>query len=196
MPPLSAAPLALERDGAGPPLVLVHGVTQTGQSWRSVAGPLTRDYEVRTVDLPDHGASATRHATDLDDAAALLGATTGRASYVGYSLGGRVCLTLALAQPALVERLVLVGATPGIADDRERAARRAADDALAERIDPTNPGGARGMALEEFLDEWLAGPLFAHTQCKRGELSSTQRANTTAGLRAIAPHGRHRKSGF
>ncbi len=49
----------------------------------------------------------------------------GRATYVGYSMGGRLCLHLAVARPELVERLVLVSATAGIDDRGERAARRA-----------------------------------------------------------------------
>ena len=47
-------------------------------------------------------------------------------------MGGRIALHAALALADRVERLVLVGASPGIADAAERAARRAADEALAD----------------------------------------------------------------
>jgi 2-succinyl-6-hydroxy-2,4-cyclohexadiene-1-carboxylate synthase len=49
--------------------------------------------------------------------------------------------------------LVLVGATAGIVDKAERAQRRAADEALAQRIE------AEGV--EKFVDWWLNQPLFA-----------------------------------
>ena len=62
----------------------------------------------------------------------------------GYSMGGRIALHSALTLgPATVTRLVLVGASPGLADPAERAARRAADDALADRIETLDDRGLR-----------------------------------------------------
>jgi len=102
-------------------VVFVHGFTQTGESWRTVAEQVAgAGHEVVLVDLPGHGASGNVRA-DLRRAADLLAATAGQATYVGYSLGGRVCLHLAIMYPHIVERLVLLGATPGIDDDDERA---------------------------------------------------------------------------
>jgi len=174
-------PLATERHGAGQRLVLVHGFTQTGRSWHGHAHDLQHHYEVVAVDLPDHGRSSDRHAKSLEDAAAMLAETCGRATYIGYSLGGRVCLTLALEQPESVERLVLVGATPGISDPAERAARRVADEALADRLDPPAGSPGPGLSLGDFLDEWLSGPLFSHLS--KDEADRPARAsNTPAGL--------------
>jgi 2-succinyl-6-hydroxy-2,4-cyclohexadiene-1-carboxylate synthase len=107
---------------------------------------------VVSVDAPGHGGSTGIEA-DLAGAARLLGARGGRAVYVGYSMGGRIALRLALDQPELVRALVLVGASPGLDDPDERAARRASDDRLADRIE--------SMSIEAFLDEWLSQPLFA-----------------------------------
>jgi 2-succinyl-6-hydroxy-2,4-cyclohexadiene-1-carboxylate synthase len=87
------------------------------------------------------------------EAAAMVGEAGGVGAYVGYSLGGRLCLRLALDRPDLVRALVLIGASPGIADPAGRAERRAADEELAGRIERD------GVAA--FLDRWLAGPLFA-----------------------------------
>jgi 2-succinyl-6-hydroxy-2,4-cyclohexadiene-1-carboxylate synthase len=141
---------------SGSRLILVHGFTQTGRSWASVA-PLVGELsgrEVLTPDLPGHGASRASRPAGLARAAAAIGESCGRGVWVGYSMGARVCLRLALDRPGHVERLVLVGATPGLADAREREERRAADEALAARLEP--------MGIGEFLDAWLAGPLFAH----------------------------------
>ncbi len=172
--------LAAHREGAGPRVVLVHGFTQTAASWRRVVAALGDRYEVVTVDLPGHGASAACAVTSLSDAASLVGDAGGRACYVGYSLGGRCCLTLALEHPELVESLVLVGATAGILDEHERAARRAADDALADRLDAAD---GQPAGLEEFLRDWLAGPLFAHLDADQADVAS-RLANTPRGLAA------------
>jgi 2-succinyl-6-hydroxy-2,4-cyclohexadiene-1-carboxylate synthase len=133
---------------------------------------------VCAVDLPGHGASVGHSAADLPATADLLGDTGGTATYLGYSLGGRVCLTLALRRPDLVRRLILVSATDGIDDDEERAARLAADERLADRLDPTD---GSEVALEPFLDEWLSQPLFAHLGVEAQDRPS-RRVNTPSGL--------------
>lgn len=166
--------------GAGPRVVLVHGFTQSKASWSSITQQLGRTYEVVAIDLPDHAESTEVHATDLFDAARLVGATGGEATYIGYSLGGRVCLTLALQSPELVSNLILVGATPGIQSDDDRAGRRTADSALADRLDP--PGStAPGIELEAFLKEWLSGPLFSHLNAEQSNVAA-RLTNTTKGL--------------
>ena len=106
-------------------------------------------------------------------AAALLGAVGGPATYVGYSMGGRLCLQLAVDQPELVRRLVLVSATAGIDDATERAARRQADEELAASIEHD------GVAA--FLERWLALSLFA-TLPREAAALDDRRRNTAEGL--------------
>lgn len=154
-------------------MVLVHGFTQTGASWRTVAEGLG-GHEVVAPDLPGHGANAAIRA-DLEGCARFLGGEAGRGAYVGYSMGGRVALHLALAQPALVTALVVLGATGGIDDDEERAARRAADEVLADRLEL--------LGTEAFLDEWLAQPLFAGLPDDARGGRSTDAAGLAASLR-------------
>lgn len=154
-------------------IAFVHGFTQTGRSWQPIA-----EYFVRTghrcvlVDLPGHGGSAHVRA-DLRRAADMVGVIAGTAAYVGYSLGGRVCLHLALMSPHLVERLALIGAHPGIEDDGERAARRASDDSLATRI--------HEIGLHAFLREWVVQPLFGTVAASADDLADRER-NTAEGL--------------
>jgi 2-succinyl-6-hydroxy-2,4-cyclohexadiene-1-carboxylate synthase len=153
-------------------VVLVHGFTQTQAAWEPVASRLRDRWRLVRVDLPGHGGSAGVRA-GFAEAAGLLGECGGRAAYVGYSLGGRLCLRLALDRPELVRALVLLGASPGIADPAARAERRAADEALAAGIEHD------GVAA--FLDRWLAGPLFATLPPARAGLPD-RLANTPAGL--------------
>lgn len=173
--------------------MLVHGFTQTARSWGAIAEQLVaRGHEVVLVDAPGHGGSA-HVVADLPTGAALLGDVGGRAVYVGYSMGARLCLHLALASPELVERLVLLGATAGIEDPAARAARREADEALAATLDPPpgRPGGPGGPGptdlagesrrVEAFLDAWLAKPLFAGLSPEASQLDDRRR-NSAAGL--------------
>lgn len=144
--------LHADRRGSGPRLVLLHGFTQDRRCWGPFADELAPGRELVLADAPGHGRSGHDDA-DLPTAGRLLGEVGGRADYLGYSMGGRVALHLALDRPDLVRSLVLVGATAGIDDAGERRARRQADEALADRL-------AR-EPLAGFLDGWLAGPLFA-----------------------------------
>ncbi len=166
--------------GPGEPVVLAHGFTQTLASWDPIAARLADRHRVVRVDLPGHGGSAGVR-TGFAEAAALLGEAGGRAAYVGYSLGGRLCLRLALDRPGLIRALVLVGASPGIADPAERAARRAADEARATELERDG--------LERFLERWLAQPLFATLPSERaGRVARL--ANTPAALAAsLRLHG-------
>jgi len=95
---------------------------------------------------------------------------------LGYSLGGRVALTLALTEPASLKRLVLIGATPGIADATARAARKERDDALAAEIETEDD-------LDAFLARWLRQPMFA-TLARRNTAMASRQTNTVHGLAA------------
>jgi 2-succinyl-6-hydroxy-2,4-cyclohexadiene-1-carboxylate synthase len=164
--------LNTETAGTGPPLVLVHGFTQTLRSWDHVAGLLRKSFTVTTVDAPGHGGS-DRVRLDMADAARLLVEQCGEATYVGYSMGGRLCLQAALARPDAVQALVLLSGSPGIADHAERAARKAADDLLADAIERDG--------VDDFLDRWLVQPMFARLPHDPADLANRRR-NSAGGL--------------
>lgn len=116
----------------------MHGFTQTAASWKGVLDGHAVDVEPQD---------------DLWSTAAWLGDTAGEGEYVGYSMGGRLCLHLALLHPELVRRLVVVGAHPGIEDDGERDARRQADEGRAATVERDG--------AQRFLHRWLDHPMFA-----------------------------------
>jgi 2-succinyl-6-hydroxy-2,4-cyclohexadiene-1-carboxylate synthase len=111
------------------------------------------------VDLPGHGRSAP-DALDLWATGRSLVRSAPSSVLLGYSLGGRVALHAALADPAAVERLVLIGAHPGIENPEDRRRRRAEDEARAVRLER--------IGTAAFVDEWLALPLFAGLDHARG----------------------------
>jgi len=160
--------------GSARRVVLVHGFTQTRKSWGSIVEGLRDDHQVVAIDAPGHGLSA-RYRAGLEDSARLLGEAGNEAAYIGYSMGGRLTLHLALAAPYLVRRLVLIGATAGIDDERERSTRRAADDTLATELERDG--------LEVFLERWLANPLFS-TLPSEAAGTSDRLENTVEGLAA------------
>ena len=155
-------------------LVLVHGFTQTLRSWDALVETLADTLQVMRVDLPGHGGSGGVDMT-FEETAAAIGEAGGTATYVGYSMGGRLCLQLAVDRPDLVRSLVVVGASPGLADDGERAARRVADEELAAEIERTG--------TVAFLERWLSRPMFS-TLYPRPEDLEARRANSPGGLAA------------
>lgn len=155
------------------PIVLAHGFTQTARSWHTIErlieqhefGPLI------ALDMPGHGNASL--GLDLWASATDIVERGGRATYVGYSMGGRIALHAALAHPDHVERLVLIGATAGIDDSSQRAQRKSADNALADRIE--------SIGVERFIDEWLSQALFAGLTSETSQRADRLR-NTASGL--------------
>ena len=152
--------------------MLVHGFTQTGEAWGPLADDLALDHEVVLVDAPGHGGSSAV-AAGLWEGADLVAEAGGDAIYVGYSMGGRLALHLALAHPELVRGLVVMSATAGIDDARERARRVAEDEARARTLER--------QGVDAFVEAWLAQPLLAAVPEEHRALRA-RRANTVAGL--------------
>ena len=164
--------LGTECRGAGDRLVLLHGFTQNRRCWGEFADDLAIDHELLLIDAPGHGGSDSVTA-DLDQSALLSGEAGGRAIYLGYSMGGRTALHLALARPDLVTALVLIGATGGLDTESERSERRRADEELANHIASTG--------VSAFIDEWLDQPLFSSLS-EQAAFRDERCTNTAAGL--------------
>jgi 2-succinyl-6-hydroxy-2,4-cyclohexadiene-1-carboxylate synthase len=150
----------VETVGTGPPVVLLHGFTGSRTSWQQLTAALGHHFTCVIPDHIGHGLSGAPRALEryqmrrvVDDLVEVVRASGyERAAWLGYSMGGRTALQVAVHRPEAVSALILEGASPGLADDAERADRRAADDALAERIE------AEGV--DWFADYWGALPLW------------------------------------
>ena len=153
-----------------------------------VLGDATR---VLTPDIRGHGESSAVEPVTLGAVIEdLATAAPARFTLAGYSMGGRIALHVALALGApRVERLVLIGASPGIADPVARAARRAADERLAAELE--------GSTIEQFARLWAATPVLAgqppavaataHADRLRSTPAGLARALRGLGTGALAP---------
>jgi 2-succinyl-6-hydroxy-2,4-cyclohexadiene-1-carboxylate synthase len=153
-------------------LALIHGFTQTGRSWEPITSRLPPGVECVCPDVPGHGTKAAIRAT-VDDGAAILAREVGPAAWVGYSMGGRLCLSVALDHPEVVTHLVLVSTTPGIRDDRERTQRVQEDEGRARELE--------AQGIDAFIDNWLAAPMW-RTLSRHNAGIDYRRANTVEGL--------------
>ncbi len=153
--------LAFEASGprAAPAVLLLHGFMGSRRDWDHVVGSIAPKHRCIAVDLPGHGETGDPADGNLWQpggcAAALAGilAAAGGGAVVGYSLGGRIALQLAIEHPGVVSRAVIVSASPGIADEQARLARRDEDEQRARALET--------QGLEPFLDEWYGLPLFS-----------------------------------
>ncbi|QBR01500.1 alpha/beta fold hydrolase [Paraburkholderia pallida] len=114
--------------GHGRPIVLLHGIGNSGRAWSPQIAPLVAaGFRVIVPDHAGHGASARIDAplgiADLaGDVVALLDhLEIESATIVGLSLGGLIAIELALAAPTRVDKLVLANSFPSTATDAFRA---------------------------------------------------------------------------
>lgn len=174
-------------DAGTTPVLLVHGFTGSVEAWSEdlirTLGESGR--RVVAVDLPGHGRSEAptdpdRYAMErvVEDLVQVLDhLEIPRADWIGYSMGGRVSLGGAVLRPRRIRRLVLEGASPGIADPEEASARRRADEALADAV--------LSDGLEAFVDAWMDKPIF-RTQRR---LPEERRARERRRRMACRPEG-------
>lgn len=190
----------------GVPVLVLHGFTGSGAAMAPLTDRLAaadatgRALRVLAPDLVGHGRSEAPDNQSLYRVEAMAGQVTALADalgceafhLVGYSMGGRVALTVGCDASERLRSLTLIGATPGIVDPEQRRARVEADTARAERI---------GSDLAAFVDEWMADPLFAgqaalgreHVRAARaqrleshpGGLARSLRAGGTGSMRPL-----------
>ena len=142
----------LERPGAEPAIVLVHGFGASKDAWLRFAAEVPEGRRLLAPDLAGHGGSARDTAVAYDTArladevgAWLDAVAAGPVDVVGNSLGGAVAARLALARPDRVRRLVLMDAA-GVRGPEPTAL----DSALARGEMPLIP--TTRAAYDRFLD--------------------------------------------
>lgn len=161
-------------------VLALHGFTGTGHDFAPVA-----DDDWITPDVIGHGAAPAPHAVEPYAMAAeverlrpLIDRHRGDpgALLIGYSMGGRLALALALdaigRRRDAIRGLVLIGATAGVEDPAQREARRAQDAALADRIE--------AIGIPAFTDEWSRKPIIASQARIAADARAAMRARRLA----------------
>lgn len=102
----------IEVRGSGPDLVLIHGWAMHGGIFSPLTDVLATRFRVHLVDLPGHGFSREQGDFDVADCARSIAASTPRALWLGWSLGGLVAMRAALDHPANVRGLAPIASSP------------------------------------------------------------------------------------
>lgn len=134
--------------------MLLHGFTHSGASWGRVVTALGERYRPIAPDIRGHASAGAQMPVTLEAVIGdVAGLCPGSFDLVGYSMGGRIALHAGLALPDRVQRLVLIGASPGLADPVQRAARHEADGCLAAEVEASS--------IEVFARRWAQTPVLA-----------------------------------
>lgn len=176
-----------ETDGVGSLVVALHGFTGSGATMLALLDAVRDGRPAIAVDLIGHGSSdAPDHADSyamssvVDQVLSVTGPRDRDTVHlVGYSMGGRVALSMAARAPWYFASITTISATPGIQDPIARAERHEADLALAQRVTE--------LGIDRFVEEWLEKPIFAPyvaglTDETRAHTVALRSANSIQGL--------------
>lgn len=155
-----------------PAVVFLHGFMGSASDWREAAEALSAERFCVAVDLPGHGGSVglppetyTMEGAARGVVAVLDERRLESATFVGYSMGGRLALYLAIHHPERCAGLFLESSSPGLEGDARREARRRVDEERAARLESGD--------FEVFLREWYGQSIFASLARDGGLLQKT-----------------------
>jgi 2-succinyl-6-hydroxy-2,4-cyclohexadiene-1-carboxylate synthase len=176
----------VETYGEGFPLLLLHGFTGDGSTWapyRDVWGQHSRLIIPDIIghgntDAPDDLNRYQIEAVAADLVNILDQLDVKQVDILGYSMGGRLALTISLLYPERVRKLILESASPGLLTEKERQDRRKKDTELAKLINE--------QGILSFVDYWENIPLFstmnALPESNKETIRKQRLANSQKGL--------------
>jgi 3-oxoadipate enol-lactonase len=154
--PVPGSALYYESMGEGEPVVLIHGGAVDHRMWRREFADLARDHRVIRLDVRGQGLSQNPAGAycSYEDLGLLLDhLDIPRAHLVGLSLGGRIAVDFALANPERVISLVAVA--PGLSGYPFETPE---DQAYLQKVRAAWMAGDWAQAAEEFVRAWCDGP--------------------------------------
>lgn len=129
--------------------------------WQIIIQNLASEYHCIAPDLPGHGQSInniSQNSLNIANTAKFIVNILQQNNLIncnllGYSMGGRIAIYLAIHYPDLFNKIIIESAQPGIKDKKERNQRKNQDLALSKKI--------KSEELSEFLNYWYNQPLFS-----------------------------------
>ncbi|PEC20985.1 2-succinyl-6-hydroxy-2,4-cyclohexadiene-1-carboxylate synthase [Bacillus cereus] len=146
--------------GSGEPLLLLHGFTGSIETWRPFISSWSEQFQIIVVDLVGHGKTESPEDVthyDIRNVALQMKELLDylhidKAHILGYSMGGRLAITMACLYPDYVHSLLLENCTAGLESEEDRKERREKDERLADKIEREG--------IESFVSMWENIPLF------------------------------------
>jgi len=165
----------------------LHGFTGDGADFSALSRYVGGEWHC--PDLPGHGenAEAPPDQFRLENLTSTLLADRKKPlSGLGYSMGGRILLHLALRRPEAFSRLILIGSSPGLRTDEERRDRIESDEQWIQKL--------HSAPLGEFIKEWWSQPVMEglHTlqEGEKESLFARRLRNDPVGLaKSLRHHG-------
>lgn len=150
----------IEVKSEGEPLVFLHGFTGSSLNWEHLTTQFPQ-YQLIFIDIIGHG--KTDSSVDpsryemkevVEDLISIFDSLLiDKANVLGYSMGGRLALSLAATEPNRIRSLILESSSPGLNSQEERSTRKQSDQMLANEI--------KEKGINAFVDKWEKIPLFS-----------------------------------
>ena len=144
-----------------PVILFLHGFMGSLSDFAEVAELLKKDFCSLLIDLPGHGKTEVNCDRDYQMPAVAIAIidllqqlAIEKCFLVGYSMGGRLALYLAVYFPQYFQKVILESASPGLEDKLEREKRIQHDLKIANRL--------QSLDLAVFLQQWYSNPLFIY----------------------------------
>jgi 2-succinyl-6-hydroxy-2,4-cyclohexadiene-1-carboxylate synthase len=149
--------------GEGYPLLMLHGFTGRGANWAPFCKDIGSSSQLIMPDIIGHGATrvtnieSSIHHYQIESVANDMIAIIDQLGYdkvdlLGYSMGGRLALAIAVRYPNRIRKIILESASPGLPTLEERTQRVNSDLELAHFI--------LSNGVESFVEYWESIPLF------------------------------------
>ncbi|MGI6105268.1 MAG: 2-succinyl-6-hydroxy-2,4-cyclohexadiene-1-carboxylate synthase [Raoultibacter sp.] len=169
------------------PLVMLHGFSQSSDTWKTVAEELAETRFILAPDFVGHGQSESSSDAEAYTMRAIRDWLTALVQshwinyfdLLGYSMGGRIALSYAVENPHAISSLILESTGLGPASEQQREAMSKRDREMIDKLE--------SVSIEAFMDEWENLPVFESQKQlspeKRAALRAARLANNPQALR-------------